>query len=109
MAKKAIAGGKVQCNGARSKPGKELVPGMIISLRQGFDTRTVVVKALSEQRREAPQARLLYEETEASIKQREELAVQRKAQPKPWPTPGKPNKKQRRLITRFKQKPPVGS
>lgn len=103
IAKQAIEGGKVHCEGSRSKPSKEIEVGMVISLRQGFDDKTVVVKAVSDQRRGAPEAQLLYEETEDSIKQREERAAQRKAQPKHWPSPTRPNKKQRRQITRFKQ------
>ena len=103
IAKKAIEGGKVQCQGARPKPGKEIEAGMQISLRQGFDEKTVIVKALSEQRRGAPEAQLLYEETDESVVNRERIAEQRKAQPRHWPSATKPNKKQRRLIQRFKQ------
>lgn len=103
LAKQAIDGGKVQCEGSRVKPSKEIETGMTIKLRQGLDDKTVVVKALSEHRRGAPQAQLLYEETEESIKQRQIMADQRKAQPSHWPSNGKPNKKDRRLIHRFKQ------
>lgn len=103
IAKQAIDGGKVQCQGARPKPSKEIEVGMEIRLRQGFDEKTVIVKGLSEQRRGAPEAQLLYEETTESIAHRERLAEQRKAQPKHWLSPTKPNKKQRRLIQRFKQ------
>ncbi len=103
LAKQAIDGGKVSCEGSRCKPGKEIEEGMEIRLRQGFDEKTVIVKALSEQRRGAPEAQLLYEETEASIEARLELAAQRKAQPILGPSSGKPNKKDRRLIHRFKQ------
>ena len=79
------------------------VIGSKIKLRQGFDEKTVIVKALSEQRRGAPQAQLLYEETEESREKRELLTQQRKAQPKHWPSATKPTKKQRRLIQQFKQ------
>lgn len=103
IAKQAIEGGKVQCEGSRSKPSKEIEVGMVISLRQGFDEKTVVVKAVSDQRRGASEAQQLYEETADSIKLREEKALQRKSQPKHWPSPTKPNKKQRRLITQFKK------
>lgn len=103
LAKQAIDGGKVSCNGARPKPSKEIEAGAEIKLRQGFDEKTVVVKALSDQRRGAPQAQLLYEETSESIEKRDQLAQQRKAQPKHWSSPSKPNKKQRRLIQQFKQ------
>ncbi|MDD9891313.1 MAG: S4 domain-containing protein [Gammaproteobacteria bacterium] len=103
IAKQAIDGGKVHCNGARPKPSKEIEIGSKIKLRQGFDEKIVIVKALSEQRRGAPQAQLMYEETEESREKREQLIQQRKAQPKHWSSASKPNKKQRRLIQQFKQ------
>lgn len=102
IAKQAIEGGKVQCEGARSKPSKEITVGTVISLRQGFDEKIVVVAGLSEQRRSAPEAQALYEETKESIAKRELLAEQRKSQPNHWPSPSKPTKKQRRMIHRFK-------
>jgi len=103
LAKQAIDGGKVHCEGARVKPSKELEVGMVLRLKQGFDDKTVVVKALSDQRRGAPEAQLLYEETADSIQQRERLMEQKRAQPRHWASETRPNKKQRRLITRFKQ------
>ncbi|MFT7470215.1 MAG: ribosome-associated heat shock protein Hsp15 [Kiritimatiellia bacterium] len=102
VAKQAIDNGKVYCEGSRCKPGKEVEIGMEVRLRQGFDEKTVIIKALSEQRRGAPEAQLLYEETEESAKTRLEQAAQRKAQPSLGPSAGKPNKKDRRLIHRFK-------
>ena len=102
LAKQAIEGGKVQCDGTRAKPSKEIEVGVEVRLRQGLDERTVVVTALSEQRRGAPEAQLLYMETAESIKQRETLSEQRKSQPHLL-TNTKPNKKDRRLIHRFKQ------
>jgi len=103
IAKQAIEGGKVQCDGSRSNPSKEIEAGMEIKLRQGFDDKIVIVKALCEKRRGAPEAELLYQETEESIKHRQSMADQRKAQPSHWPPSSKPNKKDRRLIHRFKQ------
>lgn len=103
IAKQAIDGGKVQCQGGRVKPSKEIEVGTEIRLRQGFDEKTVIVEALSEQRRGAPDAQKLYRETEASIAEREKQAAMRKAQPAHWPAPGRPTKKQRRQIHRFKQ------
>lgn len=103
VAKQAIDGGKVYCEGSRCKPGKEVEIGMEVRLRQGFDEKTVTIKALSEQRRGAPEAQRLYEETEESIEARLKQAAERKAQPNHGPSTGKPNKKDRRLIHRFKQ------
>lgn len=102
LAKQAIEGGKVQYEGSRTKPSKEIEIGTEIRLRQGLDEKTVIVKALSEQRRGAPEAQQLYEETADSIAAREKIAEQRKAMPRYWPTATKPNKKDRRLIQRFK-------
>ncbi|ERI52357.1 hypothetical protein N878_19380, partial [Pseudomonas sp. EGD-AK9] len=67
LAKAAIEGGKVHHRGERCKPGKEPRVGDEYVLRTGFDERTVVVLALSAVRRGAPEAQLLYRETEASI------------------------------------------
>mgnify|MGYP005988295197 FL=1 len=103
VAKHAIEGGKVYCEGSRCKPGKEVEIGMEIRLRQGLDERTVIIQALSEQRRGTPEAQLRYAETEESIELREKQALERKAQPRVWQSDGKPNKRDRRLIHRFKQ------
>lgn len=103
IAKQAIDGGKVHCEGSRSKPSKEIEVGMQISLRQGGEDKTVVVSALSEQRRGAPQAQLLYQETSESLARRQQIAEQRRAQPRHWQAAGKPNKRERRLIHKFKQ------
>lgn len=102
IAKQAIDGGKVRCEGVRAKPSKEISEGLVIALRQGFDEKTVVVKALSEQRRGAAEAQLLYEETPESIEQRRLKIEQRKSAPKHLQTEGRPSKRDRRLIHQFK-------
>ena len=79
MAKAAIESGKVHCRGERCKPGKEPRVGDEFVLRTGFDERTVVVKALSVVRRGAPEAQTLYEETEESVRRREQAARPRRA------------------------------
>lgn len=105
LAKQAIEGGKVHCEGSRAKPSKEVEIDTVITLRQGFDEKTVLVMGLSEQRRGAPEAQLLYAETADSIKQREAQAAQRAAQQAGnLQNSGRPDKKQRREIHRFKQK-----
>ncbi len=101
LAKQAIEGGKVHYNGARCKVSKDVEVEAKLTIRQGYDERIVIVRALSDQRRGAPEAQQLYQETPESIQQREARAAQRKAF-----GPGadliKPNKKQRRQIHRFK-------
>lgn len=104
LAKAAIEGGKVHCNGERCKCSRELEPGFELTIRQGFDEKTVVVKALGEQRRGAPEAARLYEETPASITKREAEAARRKAQNAAMDMqPTRPTKQDRRRIHRFKR------
>lgn len=104
LAKQAIDGGKVQCNGASCKSSREVRIGDKLGIRQGWDEKIVIVQALSDQRRGAPEAALLYEETAASREQRELQAERRRLQGAMMPTtPGKPGKQDRRLIQRFKR------
>ncbi|MDG1772387.1 MAG: S4 domain-containing protein [Oceanicoccus sp.] len=104
LAKQAIEGGKVHYNGARSKVSKEVDIGAKLTIRAGWDEKEVEVIALSEQRRGATEAQLLYTETEASIARRAAEADQRKAFKGLGLTQKeRPNKKQRRQIHRFKQ------
>jgi ribosome-associated heat shock protein Hsp15 len=104
VAKQAIEGGKVHCEGSRVKASKEIGIGSVIQVRQSTDEKTVEVLAISDKRRGAAQAQSLYQETPASVAAREALAQQRKSQPNQWASDGKPNKKQRRDIHRFKTK-----
>ncbi len=104
LAKTAIEGGKVHYEGQRSKVSKLVEVGANLKIRQGLDEKLVIIKALSDQRRGAPEAQLLYEETPASIKDRMDKAEQRRLNKSLMHTPDhKPNKKERRDITRFKQ------
>ena len=92
-------------NGARCKVSKEVELGALITLRTGWDEREVEVLALSDQRRGAPEAALLYRETDDSVAQRQRRAAERKAL---GPAAGiisneRPTKKQRRQIHRFRE------
>lgn len=104
LAKAAIEGGKVHCNGERCKGSKTIGVGMQLDIRQGFDEKVVVVKALSDTRRGAPEAALLYEETPESSARRQQLAEQRKAMNAAMNTgAGKPTRQDRRRIQGFKR------
>ncbi|WP_426201988.1 RNA-binding S4 domain-containing protein [Pseudomonas sp. TWP3-1] len=102
LAKAAIESGKVHCRGERCKPGKEPRIGDEFEIRTGFDSKVVVVQALSIVRRGAPEAQTLYAETEASIAKREASAEMRKAGAIGVTTDGKPSKKQRRDLFKFR-------
>jgi len=102
IAKQMIEGGKVHYNGQRTKCSRHVEVGAVLEVRQGFDEREIIVMALSDQRRGAPEAQKLYQETEASIKKREEHAAQRKAMGNGLNPRNRPNKKERRQIRSFK-------
>ena len=104
VAKQAIEGGKVQVDGQRTKPSKEIEIGAKIRVKKGLDERTILVKSLSDQRRPFSEAKLMFDETDESIEKRLILSELQKAQPTIWKSPSKPNKKQRRLIHEFKQR-----
>jgi ribosome-associated heat shock protein Hsp15 len=105
LAKQALESGKVQCDGNKVKPSREIELGLVLTIRQGFDEKSVVVTGLSEQRRGAPEAALLYEETPESIALRESRAAERKAGMASFIiSDHKPNKKERRQIHRFMRK-----
>ncbi|MEJ2533802.1 MAG: S4 domain-containing protein [Halioglobus sp.] len=103
LAKAAIEGGKVRLGGQRVKVSKEISVGDTLQVRQGWDEKVVVVQALSDQRRGAPEAQALYRETEESLDKREAEAAARKAAGGMIERPAhRPTKKQRRQIHRFK-------
>lgn len=104
LAKQAIEGGKIQCDGQRIKASKEITINMQLSIRQGWDIKMIDVLALSDQRRGAPEAATLYQETQESVDKRTAEAQQRKqlkGLDRILPE-GRPNKKQRRQIHRFR-------
>lgn len=102
IAKQAIEGGKVHSGGDRLKPGREITVGMLLTVRQGWDERTLLVTALSEIRRGASEAALLYEETAESITRREQLGEQRRLHALLETPIARPDKKDRRLRQQMK-------
>jgi ribosome-associated heat shock protein Hsp15 len=104
LAKHAIEGGKIHCDGQRVKAAKEIRMGVTLMIRQGVDEKVVTVTALTDQRRGAPEAALLYTETEASQLLREQRGAERKAGLAGFLiSDHKPDKKERRQLHRFKQ------
>ena len=104
LAKLAIEGGKIHCDGQRVKPSKEISVGITLTIRQDLDEKIVFVTTLSDQRRGAPEAALLYTETEASVIAREKHSAERKAGLGSFiVSDHRPNKKERRQIHQFQR------
>lgn len=103
IAKAMIESGKVHYNNQRAKVSKIVEVGAMLKLRQGNEEKEIKIIALSDQRRGAPEAQLLYQETENSVKKREEIAWARKNNSLSMPYPDRrPNKKERRDLLKFK-------
>lgn len=97
VAKTAIEGGKVHLDGQRVKVSREITVGERLAIKQGWDEKEIIVKALSDRRGPAPIAQTLYEETSESVKRREREAQARKAAggatARPTQKPGKHERK----------------
>jgi len=99
LAAEAVKGGRVEINGQRVKPSKDVGPGDEIEVTTGPYRRTVIVRGLAERRGPATEAALLYEETAESIAERQRLAAERRLEAPPRPQPGgRPTKRDRRRL-----------
>ena len=103
IARSMVDGGKVHYNGQRTKPSKIVELGAVVTLRQGYEEKTVTIEQISDRRRGATEAQLLYKETTESIQKREDNAQKRKLNALHSPSPDRrPDKKQRRDLIKFK-------
>ena len=104
LASDAINGGKIQLNGHRAKRAKHVQLGDELRIRKGPFEHSVVVRGLAEKRGPAKVAQTLYEETLESVHKREMMATQLKsAAETSFRTKGRPTKRERRDIERFKR------
>jgi ribosome-associated heat shock protein Hsp15 len=104
LAAQAVAGGKVKVNGERVKAARAVRLGDALSIHIGPYEYLVRVRALSARRGPAPQAALLYEETESSKAARRALANRLSAEARSvTPAEGRPTKKERRQVIQFKK------
>lgn len=103
LASKACDLGRIESNGQTARPAREVRVGDLLGVKNEGGEFRVEVLALSELRGPAAVAQTLYRETEESRELRRKLAETRKAmgafEP---PRAGKPSKRDRRLIHRFR-------
>lgn len=101
--KEAIEGGKVHVNGNRAKAARAVKPGDILDITRGEIRYEVVVVGVAEKRGPASIAHGLYEETSESAERRRVERERRKSVAVPdWPQKGRPTKRDRRQLQRFK-------
>jgi ribosome-associated heat shock protein Hsp15 len=106
LAAEAVTGGRVHLNDARTKPAKATRIGDTVSIQRGELTTVVVVRGLTEQRRPASEAILLYEETAASLAARAAYVERRReAAAGRFERLGRPTKHARRDSIRLRRGP----
>ncbi len=106
QAAQAVNGGKVHLNGGRVRAARLLGPGDRLTVRKDQQEFVVTVAGLSSRRLSAPAAAQLYTEDPDSIERRRQHQEQRRRQRQiaPLPPPGRPGKRDRRLIKKFIRK-----
>lgn len=101
LATDAVDNGKVRLGGERIKPARPVKLDDLLSIDNGADQWEVTVLGISDKRGAAPVARLLYQETEASVARREHAADERKLYREPGTTiKGRPTKHDRRALSK---------
>jgi ribosome-associated heat shock protein Hsp15 len=104
LAATAIEGGRVQVNGAKAKRAKTVRPGDVVRVRIGPYEHLVTVRAVSAHRGPAAEAARLYAEDPEAKARRQRLAEQHHLAAQAFSYgEGKPSKKERRDILRFKR------
>ena len=105
LATEAVNGGKVELNGLRPKPSKEVKNGDQLRVRLGPFIHQLTIRALSDRRGPATAAALLFQETAESIAAREKLREQHRLAPvAQYDDGGRPTKKDRRAMSAFEER-----
>ena len=105
LAAEAIDAGRVEVDGERAKRSRAITVGDRLKIRKPPFEQVIEVLGESEQRGPASVAQTLYAETEESRQAREKLAAQMKALGPPvFRERGKPGKKERRAIDKWRRR-----
>jgi len=102
LATEAIEMGRVHVNDDRIKPARLIKTGERVKVQRGQERIEVFVRFLSDVRRSAPLAQLLYDETIESKAARQAASERRRFYNEPAKgLVGRPTKRNRRAIERF--------
>lgn len=105
LAADAIKSGRILVNDEKPKPSRSIQAGAKLKIRRTPYLFDITIISLAKSRKPAKEAALLYQETEDSIRKREELSAQMKLDAMNQPrTAGRPTKRDRRHIIRFRSK-----
>ena len=105
LATQAVSGGLVRVAEQRVKASCRLRRGETVHVRRGAQAWDVIVRGLRDERRPAPEAQTLYEETPASIERRtSEQGRRDQAQMRRAQAQGRPTKRERRALVRWRDR-----
>jgi ribosome-associated heat shock protein Hsp15 len=104
LASDAVAGGKVHVNGERVKPARAVVVGDRLRITRSPFVVELIVRALPTRRGPSIEAQACYEETAASVAQRDRLKEQHALAAAFAPRPAsRPNKRDRRRLLKLRR------
>ena len=105
IAARACDLGRVHAHGQPLKPAREVRAGEMLQVKNDSGDFEIEVLALSEMRGPAAVAQTLYRETESSREMRLKAAEERRMMPRfEGFREGRPSKRDRRVITRLKDR-----
>ncbi len=109
VAATAVRGGLVHLNGQRVKPAHAVKVGDVLEVELRDDSRReLTIATIPARRGPAPEAAKAYVESAESIERRRVAAEERKQRIRYVPpTPGRPDKRTRRLLLRARQRGPM--
>lgn len=104
LAATAIEAGRVLVADERAKPARLIKVGERLKINREQERFELVVRGITEQRKSAPLARLLFEETPESLLARQTVAENRRFYSEPsQEIAGRPTKRNRRALERWKE------
>lgn len=104
LAATAIEAGRVLVADERAKPARLIKVGERLKVNREQERFELVVRGITEQRKSAPLAHLLYEETPESLLARQTVAENRRFYSEPsQEIAGRPTKRNRRALERWKE------